>query len=303
MHYSYQDLTSIRQDCMGIGDRIKIAGVTVAFFPDEKVLANIATYCEKPHVLYIYDNTGKESESLKSFANKFSHVVYIYNGTNKGIAWCLNDAAKKALESGCTWLLTMDQDSSFSNNSLDSFIGRLNENDHFNTAILSPYHVTRFSRISEGGLKKTKITMTSGNLVNLKIHKDLAGFEEKLFIDGVDWDYCLKAGKCGYDVWIDHDCHLNHQLGAVTFHEILFWRVVVQNYSAIRRYYITRNKLYIFAKHVRSYPILCMRWIVTVLLDWAKILLFEEDKSGKSIAIIKAFRDASIGRFGKLSDG
>lgn len=285
------------------GKQIKIAGVTVAFFPDEAVMANIATYCEKIHVLYIYDNTGEESELLKSFSRKFSHVIYIHNGENKGIAWCLNEAAKKALDCGCAWLLTMDQDSHFLENDLDSFFDRLNESAHLNTAILSPYHVTRFSRIPDRGLKKTRIAMTSGNLVNLEVHKDLNGFDEKLFIDGVDWDYCLRAGQHGYDVWIDHDCHLKHQLGSVTFHKMLFWEVVVQNYSAIRRYYITRNKLYIFAKHVRHYPKLCIRWTLTVLLDWVKILFFEEDKVGKSVAILKAFRDASIGRFGKLSDG
>ena len=37
--------------------------------------------------------------------------------------------------------------------------------------------------------------MTSGNLLNLKIAEKIGDFEEKLFIDEVDHDYCYRIRR------------------------------------------------------------------------------------------------------------
>ena len=54
--------------------------------------------------------------------------------------------------------------------------------------------------------------MTSGNLLNIAAHKKVGGFDEKYFIDCVDWEYCLKLNTMNYQVLTLNDIELNHSL-------------------------------------------------------------------------------------------
>ncbi|TEB40741.1 glycosyltransferase family 2 protein, partial [Flavobacterium circumlabens] len=78
------------------------------------------------------------------------------------------------------------------------------------------------------------IVMTSGNIVNLKIHEKIGGFEEKLFIDYVDIEYCLKLKKEGYSIANLPNVLLQHELGDSKRTSFLFVKAIVTNHSSIR---------------------------------------------------------------------
>ena len=82
------------------------------------------------------DNSDNIDNALKEKINHFKKVEYIQNKANIGIAAALNIGAKKAIEDGFEYLLTMDQDSE----APDSMVSTLLEcfSHDSNVALVSP---------------------------------------------------------------------------------------------------------------------------------------------------------------------
>jgi len=87
--------------------------------------------------------------------------------------------------------------------------------------------------------------VTSGSLLDLNVFKEIGEFDENLFIDYVDTDYCIRLRKSGYKLIQFARPIMMHSLGITkdtlgySFYE----------HSPIRNYYIFRNKLYILTKY------------------------------------------------------
>jgi rhamnosyltransferase len=55
--------------------------------------------------------------------------------------------------------------------------------------------------------------MTSGNLIHLTAHKIIGGFNEKLFIDYIDHEYCPRLHINGFSVIRANKAMLFHKVG------------------------------------------------------------------------------------------
>lgn len=280
---------------------MKIAGVVVLYNPLNNVYKNILTYIKYIKYIdkvYIIDNSDfcNKNIFMDKLDNFKSKIEYIWLGENKGIAKALNIGKEKAQKEKFQFLLTMDQDSNFGED-FPLFLKKIEEyelklND---SVIISPYHLTN-------NLEKIKVkksiefvdsVMTSGNMINLKLAKLVGDFEEKFFIDEVDHDYCYRIKMKGLKVAILNEIKLKHNLGNVK--KYLFFSTT--NHSYIRRYYITRNKLYM----VKKYPFLKKEYLKIFLKSTLKILLVEKDKLKKIKAIFYGIIDFYYGKTGKLS--
>ena len=130
--------------------------------------------------------------------------------------------------------------------------------------------------------------MTSGNLLNIDIYKQIGDFRESFFIDYVDYDYCLRSLKKGYKIIRCNDILLNHKLGNS---KLYFSKILVTNHSSTRRYFITRNRLFLIKEHLTSNFKLSIQMFKHTIMDFIKILFFESEKRKKVNAILKGFRD------------
>ena len=86
---------------------MKIPAVVVFYNPSEENINNLKVYEKSVDKIYVVDNSDDEVIRLKNTKK----IEYIKLFTNKGIATALNEGAKKAMEDGYDWLLTLDQDS------------------------------------------------------------------------------------------------------------------------------------------------------------------------------------------------
>ncbi len=281
---------------------MKYAGVVVLYNPSKEVLKNIKSYIDELEILYVIDNTEKKSH--EDWFTNMKKVVYIPFLENKGIAVALNEGASRAIKAKYDYLLTMDQDSCFEKGAvrkMKEFIERVNEDNFFeeiigykrsSIAVVSPFHVTEKNRGEDPrAITVALIVMTSGNFINLKIYKKLGGFKEWLFIDGVDFDYCLNANQNGYGVIQLNYVHLNHHLGNIEKKHFLGKTLYVSNHNYIRRYYISRNRRYIYEMYHDKYPMYCELEMKCEKKEWIKILLFEKDKLKKLKAMKKGKKD------------
>tara|TARA_R110001606_G_scaffold397485_2_gene574025 strand:- start:1423 stop:2280 length:858 start_codon:yes stop_codon:yes gene_type:complete len=280
-------------------------GVVVLYNPDESVWSNIASYIDYVGFLYVVDNSEQKNLLLIDQINSHPSVVYIDNKSNLGIASALNRGAKEAINHSASWLLTMDQDSRFDKTSLQTLVDfaySLPE-DH-KVGVLSPVHKT--VNVDVPIIKDDILTvevnsvMTSGNLIYLKAFQSVGGFLEKYFIDCVDHEYCLRLKVNGFRVILHNESILEHNLGDIESRSFLGREIYYTNHSAIRRYYITRNRLDVIFRYGKAFPYFSSNEVKKIFFEWLKILLFEENKLTKTFFILKGCKDFFIRRFGKL---
>lgn len=275
------------------------AGVVVLYNPDNEVLENINSYVNDLKVLYVVDNSLSKNELLIEKIKALPNVRYVDNNGNKGIAQALNVGAKKALQKGAVWLLTMDQDSRFEADNLQKLLTFTKEHDVKKVGLTSPFHKSVIIAEKKGALEELLFTMTSGNFISLYAYERIGGFDERFFIDAVDWDYGIRLNEAGFKVLRLNTAVLKHELGNHARKITTFFgkERLIQNYSKFRRYYITRNKLLIAKLHGKKHPNLAFRWRISILADIRNILLYENNKLAKIGAIIAGIRDYIRGRF------
>lgn len=279
------------------------AGVVVAYNPiKNEIIKNIETYIGELEKLYIVDNSDNDN---KDMFREFSNVEYISNNENLGIAEALNIAAKKAIEDGYKWLLTMDQDSCFEKDAImkmKAYIKFAKETNE-KLGIVSPFHSTaRTEGVRLKGIAFPLLVMTSGNLLNLDAYLDVGGFPGWYFIDCVDFDFCLALRKKDYEIVQINTAILQHELGDTVRRQIGRKVFYLDNHNYIRRYYVVRNRHYFYDRYKDDFPGYCELEKKCTRSEALKVLLFEKDKYRKLSYMYKGYKDYKAGLVGRIDN-
>lgn len=283
----------------------KVAAVVVLYHPGYDVISNINTYYQSINHVIITDNSEKDNEIIKhEIEQKFPNVTYLSLRRNTGIAAALNIACELAIQDNCDWILTMDQDSSFKPGELTEMIKGIPAAQAIfkNIAILSPFHVLHkeHSTKSPKQYSVKNIVMTSGNLLNLSAYARIGPFEEKLFLDFVDYEYCLRIRKNNYKIIQNNFVHLKHSLGTFKIKKLFNLKISVTNHNSVRRYYISRNSLYVGFKYFDTDKIFFFHMLKNILFrDPFVILLYEKNKFQKMKSFYKGIYHFVVNKFGK----
>lgn len=224
---------------------IDIAVVTL-FNPRGDVLDNIRSYLPYVKELLIVQNSELTFD-LSILENEYNLKV-ISGSQNLGIAKSLNLALEYAENKNYKWLLTMDQDSYFNVEEIRKFIISFQDISHENLAIFTPLHNPQMIQKNQTIHSSKNFVMTSGNIINVQKSLSIGGFDERLFIDEVDHDFCLRLKKEKYKIIQNENCYLNHTLGEKCS---LSQKT---KYPSKRLYYMSRNYLFLRAKHQAYFP-------------------------------------------------
>lgn len=266
--------------------------------PTQNELKNIDTYINDVDILYVIDNSKyNHSEQINKNQDK---IKYIFNNENIGVSSALNKAAKLAIQDGCTWLLTMDQDTTFNENTLPEMKKAIEQNNTENIGIVTPWHNTKLKiNKPDTEIDYPLEVMTSGNLVNLDIYSKVGGYKDWMFIDGIDIEYGLNLNKNGYKIMRLNYVEIEHNLGNIEYKDFLWEKdILCTNHNALRRYYMMRNYLYIrdlYIDYNRDY----VSRIVNQRRNIITIILFEKDKYKKIRNTIRGYLDYKKGIKGK----
>ena len=226
---------------------MKLVATVVLYNPGENLFSNLRSYITQIEKLYIFDNSKNRIQFLPNEILEKSE--YFHTGSNEGIAKRLNQALKKSKKDGYTFLLTMDQDSYFNEDDLKTYLALIEkESNSQSTAI---YGVRYYSSKDITKIEFNKLLITSGSILNVDIAEELNGFDEALFIDGVDTDFCIRACQKGYKTVLFNQIYLNHTLGTEMITTNIFSgkKRKTKFHNPIRVYYIIRNHLYMRKKY------------------------------------------------------
>jgi len=269
---------------------MKLAGIIVAYNPNHiDLVSNIESYISELDCLIIYKNSKIEIED--AFFIKYEEkVIFLGSENNDGIGKALNEGVYFAKNNGFTHLLTLDQDSYFKNGHLANF-RKIIEFDmsHVSNGIYTPNLVYSEKLLITGQEKPYNVLdgITSGSIFPISMFDKVGGFNNFLFIDGVDFEFCYRI-KYEYDfnTILFPTIHLVHELGYSTKSTVGFTTI---NYNAFRTFYLVRNHILLWKKYPKLYrleykKILIKEYIIYRLI---KILLSEKNKLNKIKSIFK----------------
>lgn len=281
---------------------MQISGVVILYKPNVKeVLRNVRSYIDYIKTLYVFANSScsvKTTESIKAISSK---IVFIQNGANEGIAKPLNNALNLSIsESG--WLLTMDQDSYFEPEQASSYFDSFNQlfSQTKNIAVVCPNHSSKNQSASTNAdYKEIKGAITSGSIINTKICKEVNGFEEKLFIDYVDFEYCYRCFINGNKIIQFSNIYLNHSIGIKK--QAGYFSVINKSgrslHTPFRVYYMVRNFLYTSAKYKKHLPKEIREKRSELLVSLKNNLLFSGKFFKVLVAIVKGWWHFKLNKF------
>ncbi|KAB7788125.1 glycosyltransferase family 2 protein [Bifidobacterium cebidarum] len=259
----------------------------ITYNPDDHLLIkNIESITNQVNELVIVDNCSNNIDSITSIAVKYNaHLIKCKE--NYGIAKALNIAFKYAEENKFEWVLTLDQDSVCPNNYFKYLIPLIN--DIPKVGIAAPVIVDR-SNVIIGHKPKldygfVRTCITSGACTSVSAWDTVGGFDEVLFIDSVDFDFCFRLRKAGYKIVQTSLVKLEHSLGTPT--TICFGKLKYTffEHNAFRLYYIAQNNIYYPAKN--SLILHFIRGNIRNIYILFRVCLFEKNKFDKIKSILK----------------
>ena len=281
----------------------RVCAVIVSYNPHPTFLANISAIGgQAGHVVVVDNGSASDAEQYLSALEVHQECTVIRNHQNLGIAAALNIGVSWAMERGFDWIATFDQDSRVS----DGFIVQMLESyrqasNPEKVAIVAPTYVDRESGMQQPIMRarsgENLVTMASGNMLPSSTIRSVGAFDESLYMDYVDIEYCLRARRKGMRI-LQSPAVLFHSCGRLTQHRLFGCRFGASNHSAERRYYITRNRVRLMMPFAADWSWL-WREIKMMLAEATKIALVEDNKWKKFRAMAAGIADALSGKMGK----
>jgi len=238
-----------------MGNLNRITAVVVLYHPQADFINNIISYADFTHSIIVVDNSEISSPDLSSLINKYGEKFHLLKpGKNMGVAWALNEGTKRAIETGADWILSMDQDSYFDKTEIKNYIEKIPEFEIGNIGIAGPNHEGILVAGPDQMPEKDSV-ITSGCLFNKKVFELTSGFDEKLFIDEVDHEFCFHAKSLGVKIVQCMDIQLSHQLGEMKWVKIPYKAKSHRTFHSPKRlYFMVRNVIYLSKKYKFQFP-------------------------------------------------
>jgi len=280
-----------------------LAGCVVLYNPDRSVVKNIASYLDFVNVLYVVDNSDTiDGDLINDLCLLSTTVIHLPQNENIGIASALNLSAQLAINEKYNWLLTMDQDSYFHGPEFFKMRTGIILNDKVGLMAASyTLEYDRWQKEYSGEFNEIHFAITSGNIINLKAWAEAGGFEDKLFIDEVDHDYCLKLRQRGYKILISREIVMGHQIGEFYPNDLNGQAVNKKRtfHRPLRYYYMSRNVLYLCRKYFFTDFKFVLARFYYLIKNLAKIILMYPDKLIYLRFFFAGIKDFALSKYDK----
>jgi len=298
-----------------------VCAIVVTFHPPADLPARIAALGRQVQRIIVVDNGSDRQQLEKLLSESLNcNLELVLNGTNLGVASALNIGISLALRQGFLWALTLDQDSTPSEQMVHALwstvAAAVNPSDIAIVAPaikqvgfpkrpykwLKPHPKARwlYARSECTGAEiDVSVAITSGSLVNIEVWESIGKFSERLFIDYVDTEYCLRAMRNGKRVIVNCSAVLWHSLGARTKKRTLLRDFYPTNHAPFRHYYIARNRIHVLRLHGLAVPHWLFFDLLAAVFTIFRVLIAEENRKAKLKAIILGTLDGLANRSGK----
>lgn len=288
----------------------------VCYYPDHVVLCKlISTIIHSFDRVVLLDNGGTDVTAVSDTINS-PKLMMVQFPENLGLGGALNRGFDLACEFKVEYVITFDQDSIPMPGHAQKLIGEYLRIKNFDediaaigpTIIDNRDHsfVYKFNEIideTSGDLLRatpsTKnevrvlVMVQSGMLIPVSTWKKVAKYNERLFIEFVDTDWCYRVNDAGFSIYGTYLVSMYHEVSDSAPQN--FFGFSLLTYSPKRRYYFFRNVIYMLSRHYvpRSHK---FRLLTGMLNRVVAIVLLDEHKMQSFLAMLRGLRDGVVFR-------
>jgi rhamnosyltransferase len=298
-----------------------VASITVTFNPDAaRLAAQLTALAAQVSRMIVVDNGSQlpVRDELRALLDPgvLARTEWLSLEENQGLARGFNVGVREARSWGARFALLLDHDSIPARDMVGHLVAAHGAGDGIPVAATGPrVHDERddrefpFIRLawprnrhlrcsgSEGTLA-CDFLISSGCLLSLQAFEEIGEFDEALFIDNVDLEWCFRARSRGYALLGACGARLDHRLGDERLAILNRYEIVV--HSPERLYYMTRNRLLLYW---RGYMPLSwkLKDAVRGVAKCAATMALVQPRGEYARMTLRAFRDAAARRGGKLA--
>ncbi len=157
---------------------------------------------------------------------------------------------------------------------------------------------------SEKSFYTCDAVIASGSLVSVNAARIVDVPDINLFIDAVDWAYCLAFRKQNFEIVVVKNAFMRHSYASCSARKLPFFNreILIHSYSPLRRYYICRNHTHVLKENATKYFVLnvYINRIIYLITTILKIIVYEHnDKPMKVLACVLGTIDGFSGALEK----
>jgi len=214
----------------------------VLYHPELSLFKRLLDIKDRGYKVYIFDNSPENGLS-KRIRDNLSSAKYFTVGKNVGLGYGLSSICSQSYYDGNPALLFFDQDTVFDQQTLNHIQKCYNENilqwEQHSAIAFSTKKNHECDRIK--GYQNTEFIINSGSLFLLEKLKKIGWHNENYFVDGVDYEFCLRSKINGFYVAINNSTPgFNHEIEQPDKN----YRILKKNYY-FRKYNASRVVDYI----------------------------------------------------------
>lgn len=293
----------------------RVVAVVAAHNPGADLAARIAAAVgQVAHVVVVDDGSTSGRDLFAAIESP--SVTVVHQDGNRGIAAALNAGVAAARTHRADAVLTLDQDSTLGPGYVAAQLDcwRRAERAGLRVGLIAAashggHPTPTMRRGHPAGFTRAFDPMQSGSLIPLDVMDRVGGFDEGLFIDGVDSEFSARLAAVGLEVLVAPGALLEHALGrrrpttVLGRPVVLFGRRIEYNeHSPVRVYYITRNALALTGRYGLSEP----AWVARRLVQESKAhgmrVVLGDHRLRTLEAMAYGVRDAARARSGPIPE-
>lgn len=261
--------------------------IIVTYEPEKEQLKQLTVCVEKAGFTPVIADNSEKHPVCAQMVSENTKLISLHG--NAGIAAAQNAGISHALEQGAEILGFLDQDSVIDEallHVLETALDQLGECVVAPVAVekenLKEYPVQSLDRwgypkdVYVNGKKepvRADLVISSGTMTRASVFQKAGWFDESLFIDFVDVEWCLRCKRAGIPVYVVPDAVLCHKIGS---EEITAEGMRITVHSPVRTYYKVRNAFLMLYK--KAGFVFSVRQIIPALVHNFLLLFHVKNK-------------------------
>ncbi|CAN0628475.1 rhamnosyltransferase [Burkholderia multivorans] len=292
-----------------------IGALVILYHPTERQLASLGELRRASDALVVVDNTPRPDARAEAACAR-DGIALLHHGNRAGIAGAYNAGLAALFREHVDAVALFDQDSSVPAaffpmmRDICAGLGQrafmagpriFDENaQRFLPELASNGITLRRLRVEAGAaMQRCAFLISSGCVLSRDAYDTLGPFDESLFIDHIDTEYCFRALARNVPLFVVPSLVLPHRIGAKQRHAFGPFEMTSMNHPWHRRYYSARNAMQLSLQYGLRFPVAIVPNLLT-LWQVAQIALVERDKRDKLAGILLGLADGLLGRLGPV---
>lgn len=301
---------------------INVCAIVVTYNPAIEIFFELITSLVNQCNIVVVDNcsTGECVNDIYELSSRFDFTL-LSQPENTGIAKAQNigiDYINTHMPD-TEYLVFFDQDSIPDNNLINILHHEYLKLESSNIAMIGPtlydprsntysgFHILKnfkYSHVHPDVMPHDTIEClsvnSSGSFCSLNIFKIVGKYNEGLFIDHVETEWCFRARNLGYKFFGTKLTKITHYMGDdIIEFPVLFKKITLPYRSNLRHYYLFRNSFFLLKKNYvpMIWKIYC---VFKLLFTFVLFGFFSKESSRQRRSMILGIKDGFKGISGKF---